>query len=96
MLSRISLFGRTRVEPQLVTMVYGINKPPWESAAPTGYIDDEDLEVTDTEKGFWAHDGQSQLKIKRRFYEINKDDVAAVVKLCQDSLDEMIREFNRK
>jgi hypothetical protein len=102
MLSQQSIEGRSTVEPKQVTMVYGTNTLPnglrdggalpLKTRGPNKGqpIDDK----TDVEKAYFAHTGQSMHKIKRPFYEVNESDAEAVVELCQENLNDLIREKN--
>jgi hypothetical protein len=80
MLSRLSLFGRTTIEPKLITMIYGTDTPPTDCAygSPPPDVFARDERVTDTFKAHLAHTGQSRLRIKRPFYELD-DTIAAQV-----------------
>jgi hypothetical protein len=93
--NRQSLFGKTTIEPQLVTLRYGTGEIATRTSAPTGYFPEADQKKTDIEKAFFAHHGQSMHKVRRPFYEINDSDAVAVDELCQYNLNNMIRETNR-
>ena len=58
MLSQKSLYGRTTIDPKLITMIYGTNAPPdrTRNGVP---LSDADKAITDTEKAYYAHTGQS-------------------------------------
>lgn len=86
LLSQVSLYGKTTIEPRVVTLVYGTDEPPSNSAAPTGYMSDADESVTDTEKAQYAH-------IKGRgFYGWAAEDKTNVIAVCQENLDGYIKE----
>jgi hypothetical protein len=91
MVSRLSLYGRTKIEPKLVTLVYGIDAPPDSSAAPTGYISNADKSTTDVRKAYYAHTGQGPHGTKRRFYEATNEDAVKLAELVQENLNDYIR-----
>jgi hypothetical protein len=93
MLSQKSLYGRTTIDSRKVTMIYGTGDPPdrevfGRAVAPAGE------KRTDIEKAYIAHTGQSIHKIKRPIYEVGASDGAAVSELCQQNLNDLIRETN--
>jgi hypothetical protein len=95
MLSTQSLRGdKTTIQRTEILTVYGTDEPPDRGGSPTRAIAYWDKNGTDTDKAYYAHDGQSKQRIKRPFYELNDEDVEAIVALCQDNLTEMIRETN--
>jgi hypothetical protein len=96
MLSKASLFGRTTIAPQEVTMRYGTDTPPSGSAAPSGYISDHDRYVTDTEKASFPHSGQSRRQVKRPFYELDDEITRQVLDVCRENLDSYIWETNQR
>ena len=51
-------------------MIYGTDKPPDRAVfgTPTAKQLEQDQKVTDTQKAYFAHTGQSKQKIKRPFY----------------------------
>ncbi len=89
MLSQVSLFGRTEIGEDTITMRYGVDAPPDTSKAPTGHISKGDNGVTDVDKATYA---QQQ---GRGFYGSNEEDRANVIGVCQENLNEMIREHNQ-
>jgi len=95
MLSQLSLYGRTTIEPQLVTMKYGLDQPPTQTntGVPLAKADEK---RTDVQKAYYAHTGQSRKKVLRPFYEVDESDAQAVVELCQDNLNKYIIETNAK
>ena len=80
MLSKQSIAGRVDVSPHEVLINYGTDQPPSRSAAPNGYISDEDRKVTDTQKAVWAHQG-SPNRPARTFMGVGPGDFEAVVEL---------------
>lgn len=88
MLSQVALYGRTAIEPEQVTLVYGEDRPPDISRSPTGYIDDGDKKVTDVEKATFAH------QQGRDFYGIGQGDPENVTTVAQDNVNQMIIEAN--
>ena len=96
MLSQRSMYGRTRIESKEITMIYGIDKPPDRAVFGTPGEDlfKQDEKVTDVQKAYFAHTGQSAKKITRPFYEVNEDDGKAVSELCQETWNDLIRETN--
>lgn len=88
MLSAASLYGKTTIEPEVVTLRYGTDQPPGQSYAPTGHLGDDDAKVTDTQKATWAH------QQGRAFYGLGQGDPEAVHAVCQEAVGEMIREAN--
>jgi hypothetical protein len=97
MLSQLSLYGRTRIDSKLITMIYGINQPPTRATFgdPGEKNFERDKKVTDTFKAYLAHTGQSRQQIKRPFYEVDESDGQAVMELCQENLAEYITDTNR-
>jgi hypothetical protein len=91
MLSQASLLGRTEVAGEIVTLRYGTGSAPSGSAAPTGYISEQDKAVTDMQKAQWAHTWQSRRGVLRPFYGMGQGDTEAVVAVCQENLDDYIR-----
>jgi hypothetical protein len=92
MLSQTSLYGRTTIEPEQVTLRYGTDATPAGSAAPSGTISDADKAVTDTQKASWAHSGQSQQQVVRAFYAATEEDARNVSACAQTNLNQYIRE----
>jgi hypothetical protein len=89
MTSQESLYGRTTIEPDRVTLRYGTDSPPSVGKSPTGHISASDKRVTDVEKaGHATRDG-------RGFYGFNQEDRANVIAVAQENLDEYIRERNQ-
>lgn len=86
MLSYVSIYGRTTIAPDVVTLTYGLDKPPDASRSPTGYKDDRDDAVTDVQKATWAH------QQSRGFYGLGAGDPENVSKTGQAAIDLMIRE----
>jgi hypothetical protein len=95
MLSQQSLYGRTTIEPDQVTLRYGTGQPPSGSAAPSGYSSKADRETPDTLKASLAHSGQSRQRIQRPFYEATREDAENVSATAQENLNEYIRETNQ-
>jgi len=97
MLSRLSMEGRSTVEAKQVTMIYGIDQPPTAAAfgSPDAKLLARDQKVTDVQKAYFAHTGQSKKKIVRPFYQLIDDDGKAIVELCQENLNGLIRETNQ-
>lgn len=96
MLSHQSLFGRTKIDPEQVTMIYGLDEPPVRATfgTPTEKQFEQDRKVTDVQKAYFAHTGQSKHRIKRPFYAVDESDGRAVVELCQENLNRLIVETN--
>jgi hypothetical protein len=96
MLSQKSLYGRTKIYEEQIVMVYGTNEVPDRAAfgSPTAKQLEQDQKRTDTEKAYFAHTGQSKKKIKRKFYEVDEADAAAVVEVCRENLCEYITNTN--
>ena len=93
MLSQKSLFGRTTIAAREITMKYGVGTPP--DRTSTGVeLADADTKRTDLEKAYYVHTGQSKHEIKRPFYEVNEMDGRHVSDLCQQNLNDLIRETN--
>ncbi|MHB8359796.1 MAG: hypothetical protein ACYDCP_09925 [Thermoplasmataceae archaeon] len=91
MLSQLSLFGRTTIEPRLITLRYGIDAPPDRSTSPNGFFDREtDGKVTDLQKAEWAHT-QTPDKPARRFYDFGAGDAEALADVARESLHAYIR-----
>jgi hypothetical protein len=88
MTSQEALYGRTTIEPELVTLRYGNDTPPSVGKSPTGHISASDKRVTDVEKAMHAHDQG------RGFYGVGAGDKAAVIAVAQENLDDYIRERN--
>jgi hypothetical protein len=86
MLSEPSLYGKTRIEPEQVTLIYGEDKPPSQSHSPTGYLSPGDAKVTDVQKAQFAH------AAGRGFYGIGEGDPENVSKVGQAAVDHWIRE----
>jgi hypothetical protein len=98
MLSQQSLRGRSTVEPHLVTMIYGTDTVPDRAVfgTPTENEFAQDQKVTDVQKAYFAHTGQSKQRIVRPFYALIDEDGAAIAELCQESLNDLIRETNTR
>jgi hypothetical protein len=97
MLSLLSMKGRSTVESKQVTMIYGIDKPPPTGPAfgnPGPKLLERDQKVTDVQKAYFAHTGQSKKKVVRPFYQLIDDDGKAIAELCQENLNDLIRETN--
>jgi hypothetical protein len=93
MLDQLSLYGRTTIDDKLITMKYGLDAVP--SRTSTGVaLKKADLAITDVQKAYFAHTGQSHKKIKRPFYEVDESDGAAVVELAQENLNGYIMKTN--
>jgi hypothetical protein len=94
MLSQQSLYGRTTIEPDQVTLRYGTGQAPSGSAAPSGHLSDQDRETPDTLKASLAHSGQSKKRVQRPFYAAAQEDAENVSAVCQENLNDYIRETN--
>jgi hypothetical protein len=94
MTSQLSLFGNPRINRHDMEMVYGLEEPPERSAAPTGYMSEQDKKITDTEKAYFAHTGQSVKRIKRKFYQATREDALKVIELAQEALSDYIRSIS--
>ena len=97
MLSKLSLFGRTEIEAYHITMRYGTDTPPRGAAfgnPPTELLL-KDMEVKDTFKAYLAHTGQSQLQIKRPFYEADQPIADSLHALIVANLTEYIAGQNQ-
>jgi hypothetical protein len=97
MLSKESLYGRTKVEAKQVTMVYGTDTPPTRATfgTPTPNQLARDQKVTDTFKAYLAHTGQSKKKIVRPFYQLIDSDGPEVMEVARERLVEYINQTNR-
>jgi hypothetical protein len=95
MLSQLSLYGRTTIEPELVLLTYGTDTAT-AGAVFGGEHTEKDLardrKRTDTEKAYFAHTGQSIHKIKRPFYEMDEIISADVQKIVEESLADYLSE----
>jgi hypothetical protein len=95
MLSQLSLYGKTTIEPELVTMVYGTDTVT-ERAVFGGNHTASDLardqKKTDTEKAYLAHTGQSVHKILRPFYELDDEITQDIRKLIERALTDYLGE----
>jgi hypothetical protein len=98
MLSQLSMEGRSTIAPKQVTMIYGTDTPPTRATFgnPSPKLLARDQNVTDTFKASLAHTGQSRKRIVRPFYQLIDDNAEAIVALCQENLNGMIREENAK
>jgi hypothetical protein len=96
MLSLLSMKGRSTVESKQVTMIYGTDTPPTRATFgnPDPKLLARDQKVTDVQKAYFAHTGQSKKKIVRPFYQLIDDDAEAIVELCQENLNDLIRDTN--
>jgi hypothetical protein len=96
MLSQQSMYGRTKIDSKLVTMIYSLNKPPDRATFgnPTAKQFAQDQKVTDTFKAYLAHTGQSKRNVVRPFYQLIDSDGAEIVELCRENLSEYITETN--
>ena len=93
MLDQLSLYGRTTIEDKVITMKYGLDAVP--SRTSTGVpLKKSDLAITDVQKAYFAHTGQSHKKIKCPFYEVDESDGAAVVAIAQANLNGYITKTN--
>lgn len=95
MLSQKSIEGRSTIEPRQVTLIYGTNTPP-DKCRNGGEPSKEDKARTDVQKAYYAHTGQSIHKIKRKFYQLDESDGKAIVGLCQENLNDYIRDSNQQ
>lgn len=95
MLSKRAVYGETRIEPELITMVYGTGDIPT-SAALGGSVTGAQLaksdSKTDKEKAYYAHTGQSKRKILRPFYELDEKISADIREMIADDLNKYIDE----
>jgi hypothetical protein len=93
MLSHQKLFGRTCVEAEQVTMIYGTNEPT--TRTKTGVpLTEADKKVTDTQKAYFAHTVRRLHGTTRKFYEVSEADGRVVSELCQENLNDLIRDTN--
>jgi hypothetical protein len=91
MLSQTSLFGRTTIEPRLITMIYGVDAPPDRSASPNGFFDPEtDGKITDVEKAELAHKAGGN-RPARPFYGPGEGDLEALCEVARENLHGYIR-----
>jgi hypothetical protein len=84
MTSQESLYGRTTIEPEVVTLRYGTGQPPSSSRAPTGYMSKSDRATTDEAKAMHAHSAG------RGFYGLGAGDGENVTKVAQENVNELI------
>lgn len=96
MLSQTSLYGRTKIEPKIITLIYGTDTPPVRSqgGSPTPAMFARDQKVTDVFKAYLAHTGQSQKRIVRPFYRLEDDDGIAIRDLCVENLTAYVNATN--
>jgi hypothetical protein len=96
MLSQKSIRGRSTIEEREITMIYGTGEPPASATfgSPAPELLERDRKVTDVQKAYFAHTGQTKQLIKRPFYEVDESDGVAVSQLCQENLNDLIRETN--
>jgi hypothetical protein len=88
-LSQVSLYGRTTIEPEQVTMIYGTDQPPDQSYSPNKYISESDKETSDVEKGtYLTQQGRS-------FYGLATSDAENVAAVCQVAINDAITEANQ-
>lgn len=67
------------------------------SGTKTGVpLSDADKAITDIQKAYFAHTGQGPHGTKRPFYQVNEAEGKAVSELCQENLNDLIREENAK
>jgi hypothetical protein len=92
MLSNLSLMGRTRIEPYEIVMIYGTNTVPVRAyhGSPRPELLARDQKVTDTQKAYFAHTGQSKKKIRRPFYELDDKIAQDVYQVCVANLTDYI------
>jgi hypothetical protein len=95
MLSELSLRGRSIIEAELVTMRYGLGVPPTRAAFTDKPLTEADKSITDIEKAYFAHTGQSAKKIRRPFYELDETIAANVRKVIAENLNDFIAEANQ-
>ena len=89
MLSLESLAANIDVQADLVTLQYGTGQPPSQSNAPTGYLSNSDKKVTDIEKAVYNYQRGVQ------FFGANEQDLENVAKVCQENINEFIKETNQ-
>jgi hypothetical protein len=97
MLSKESLYGRTKIEAKQITLIYGENKPPSRSyfgKQPDPKIFAQDQKVTDTFKAYLAHTGQSKKQIVRPFYILINEDGVVVAEVAREQLADYINFVN--
>lgn len=88
MLSHESLLGRPQITADQVLMTYGTGSPPARSAAPTGYLSDQDQAITDYEKAQFAHAQD------RPFYEVDDEIERKTIEHVGEYLDRYILDHN--
>lgn len=109
MLSMVSLIGKLDISRDLLVISYGTGMPPTRGSGPTGYISEEDKEVTDTEKAGWFQEGfvgtvsyttRSGKSVSyevnrppRPFYGVEPETEAMIVEVIQDNLHKYITQF---
>src|SRR5262249_31679475 len=89
MLSQQSLIGRTQVEADQITMVYGTGMAANRSATGQGFDSRRD-DATDVEKARFAHEGQSRRKVQRPFYELDETISQAVKEEIAEALQDYL------
>ena len=93
MLSLESLKGRPEIDEHTILMHYGTGDPPQTSAAPTGYLSDEDQKITDVEKAQFAH-ASDEHRPARPFYELDDDIRRAAIEVAADALAQYLTDAN--
>jgi len=90
-LSATSLGAASVIRPKEIEVRYGTGRAPTRSYSPNSHIEEADKKVTDLQKAEWAHDGGAS-GIKRPFFGLGEGDDVAIVELCQENLNQYIRE----
>ena len=93
MLSLESLIGRPEITENAILMVYGTGDPPTTSAAPTGYLSEEDQKITDYEKAQFAHES-TEHRPARPFYGLDDTIRQEAIDVAAEALDKYISEAN--
>jgi hypothetical protein len=85
--------NKTTIEANLITMRYGTDSKPSTGGSPTQLVTKQDERRTDTQKAEYMHTG-GRWHVKLPFYQVGDGDAEAVTELCQENLDEYIRNAN--
>jgi hypothetical protein len=104
MLSQSSLYGQTTIEPELVTMRYGIGAVPTRTSTGAElprhtrgkHAGEQIDDLTDIEKAYFAHTGQGPNGVKRPFYELDEVISADVQRVIAENLERHIADQNRR
>jgi phage gpG-like protein len=94
LLSNNNLYGRTKIDSREVTHIYGTHAP--DAAMFGGTVTDADKKVADVQNAYFAHTRQSKKKIVRPFYQLLGEDGQNIAEMCQENLNDLIRETNGK